>query len=184
MRLTLLTDSPGVSITLQLIWKNCASSAHSNSGFWSYTVWDKGSYDSDIFHLYWVIMVESQHKHQIKDHILYSLTTTLASKAPFTPGINMRKLIRSQSNNTWPREKPGVNTPKMHCDRINQTTFWGGQEQFLTIFDEAVCWCIFIVFFFILLSQCKKKTTGFIEPYPMIYSLFWLSINVSSNRLH
>lgn len=46
-------------------------------------------------HMYWVIMVESQHKHQIKQQILYSLTTTLDSKAPFTPDINMCKVIRS-----------------------------------------------------------------------------------------
>lgn len=135
----------------KLIWKKCCASACSNSGLWSYSVWNKGSYDSDLFPLYWVIMMETQHKHQIKHHILYSLTTTLVSKAPFTPGINMHKVIRSQSNSTWPHEKAGVNTPKMHCDWINQTTFWDSQEQFLTTFDEALC------FFFILLSQCKNK---------------------------
>lgn len=46
---TLLTDNPGASRTWQLMWKNCAASAHSNPGLWSYTVSDKGSYEVIYF---------------------------------------------------------------------------------------------------------------------------------------
>lgn len=89
--------------------------------------------------------------------------------------------------NTRPHENPGVNTPKMYCNRINQTTFGCDQGQILTTFDEGVNADAFSLSF--LSHNAKTQQIPgtvrslYIPEESLFFNCLELSVNVSGIQL-